>query len=151
MNQSKTAVLRGFSAIQCARFWRNKRAGTSQCLLRSTPLSGILNIFKNIRRVWSAPGIAVNTVSCPQLFIRRPSRSITSLQDNMVARLNLKISPSPASIAIASRGRTWLGLIRHQRLFAFSILDATAGRDHFVWDGPELKARTQMGRVTMRC
>ncbi len=91
----------------------------------------------------------MNTVSCPQLFLRRPFRSITSLQDNMVAELNLKISPScihcnrfkgPNVAGLDPDTREIVRLFHPRR-------DSWA--DHFVWNGSELKARTLIGRVTL--
>ena len=44
----------------------------------------------------------------------------------------------------------WVGMtLIRERLCAFFHPRRDHWAEHFVWDGPELKARTQIGRVTI--
>lgn len=75
--------------------------------------------------------------------------------DHIVARQHggateLENLASPASIATALMARTLPALIRiAAKSFACSIPDANSWTEHFVWNGPQLQARTQIGRVTI--
>lgn len=91
----------------------------------------------------------MNTASFPLLYIRLRFRSITSSPASMGAQPRSQIWLSPASTATV-KGPNIAGLDSETgdlvRLFHPRTDKWT---DHFVWDGPELKGRTQIGRVTI--
>ena len=64
----------------------------------------------------------------------------------MVASPKLRIWRLLASTAIGSRDPTLQELIH---TVARSFASYIRWSDHFVWDGPELKASTAIGRVTI--
>jgi 5-methylcytosine-specific restriction endonuclease McrA len=99
-----------------------------------------------IRRVWERAEGRCEYCHLPSAFHPAPFQI-----DHIIARqhsgeTNLENLALACIYCNRFKGPTWPGLIlTPEKLFDCFIHDATAGAEHFVWDGPELRGRTQIG------
>jgi hypothetical protein len=103
----------------------------------------------SFERFGNAHGAIANTACCTPRFTQRHSRSITSLRDNMEAKQNFRTWPWPVhcnrfkgpKVAGLDTATNEVVRLFHPRRDRWT--------EHFAWNGPELKALTPVGRVTI--